>query len=110
MSEIKVTDSAAKRLKSQINSNTKAIGLRFIVKQSGCSGQSYFMELAEELKEDEKSFDSNGVNLITNEESLKLISGTQIDYVQEGLNQSFKFSNPKAEAHCGCGESFAVSS
>jgi len=110
MSEIIVTDSAAKRLTSQIKNSDKAIGLRFIVKSSGCSGHSYFMELAEKIEEGETSFDSNGVNLVTNQESLDLISGTQIDYVQEGLNQSFKFSNPKAEAHCGCGESFAISS
>ena len=46
---------------------------------------------------------------MTNQKSLELLNGTQIDYVQEGLNQTFKFSNPKAEAHCGCGESFAIS-
>jgi hypothetical protein len=30
------------------------------------------------------------------------------DYVREGLNQIFKFNNPKAQHACGCGESFGV--
>ncbi|MFT5656071.1 MAG: iron-sulfur cluster assembly protein, partial [Arenicella sp.] len=34
--------------------------------------------------------------------------GTEIDYVSEGLNQTFKFSNPRATDECGCGESFAL--
>jgi iron-sulfur cluster assembly protein len=37
-----------------------------------------------------------------------MIDGTQLDWVREGLNEGFKFLNPKASATCGCGESFAV--
>ncbi|VEA35239.1 Iron binding protein SufA for iron-sulfur cluster assembly [Salmonella enterica subsp. enterica] len=37
-----------------------------------------------------------------------LFDGTEVDYVQEGLNQLFKFHNPKAQNECGCGESFGV--
>lgn len=105
---LSLTESAAKRISQQVASDVDAIGLRFIVKESGCSGYSYVMELAKDIAEDETIIDSHGVKVITNDKSLELIAGTQIDYVQEGLNQTFKFINPKAEAHCGCGESFAI--
>lgn len=105
---LSLTNSAAARISEQIADAEKAIGLRFIVKESGCSGYSYFMELAEHLNDDELLIESHGVKIVTNEYSLSLISGTQIDYVQEGLNQTFRFINPRADAHCGCGESFAI--
>ena len=103
-----LTQSAAKRISQQIVRDSNAIGLRFVVKESGCSGYSYHMELAKQLEANETVIDSKGVKIITNKKSLELLAGTQIDYIQEGLNQTFKFSNPKAEAHCGCGESFAI--
>ena len=107
-STLSLTESAAERIAQQISNDIDAIGLRFIVKESGCSGYSYFMELANDISEQETVINSFGVKIVTNDESLELIAGTQIDYVQEGLNQTFKFINPKADAHCGCGESFAV--
>ena len=41
-------------------------------------------------------------------ESLPLIDGTIVDFVKQGLNEAFKFQNPKARVECGCGESFSV--
>ncbi|HHQ42061.1 MAG TPA: iron-sulfur cluster assembly accessory protein, partial [Chromatiales bacterium] len=41
-------------------------------------------------------------------ESLKLLDGTEVDYVREGLNEGFRFNNPNVKATCGCGESFTV--
>ncbi|MGH1543686.1 MAG: HesB/IscA family protein [Arenicella sp.] len=106
---ISLTQSAADRISGQIANNASAVGLRFTAKESGCSGYSYVMDLAESIEEDEVVLESRGIKIITNAPSLDVLQGTQIDYVQEGLNQTFKFSNPKAEAHCGCGESFAIS-
>jgi len=108
-SQLSLTESAAKRISQQIASDIDALGLRFVVKESGCSGYSYFMELAKQVEVNETTIESRGIKIVTNQKSLELLNGTQIDYVQEGLNQTFKFSNPKAEAHCGCGESFAIS-
>src|SRR3989442_147423 len=38
----------------------------------------------------------------------KSIDGTELDYAREGLNEGFKFRNPKVKDECGCGESFNV--
>lgn len=105
---ISLSPTAAKRISNQIAAKPDMVALRFTAKASGCSGHSYVMDLASEAEPDDIVLESRGVQIFTDPLSLELLDGTQIDYVSEGLNQTFKFSNPKAEAHCGCGESFAV--
>ena len=106
---ITLTESAAQRIADQISKNG-AIGLRFGAKKSGCSGFSYVMDFAKEINNDDEIFESYDVKVVIDDESLVILAGTQIDYVSEGLNQTFKFSNPKATDECGCGESFAIDS
>jgi iron-sulfur cluster assembly protein len=106
---ISLTESAAKRVAQQLELN-HAQALRFGANESGCSGFSYVMDFAEKIEDADLIFESFGVKVVIDERSLELLSGTQIDYVTEGLNSTFKFSNPKASDHCGCGESFAINS
>jgi len=42
-------------------------------------------------------------------DALELIDGTVVDFVIDGLNRTFRFTNPNVTGECGCGESFAVS-
>ena len=104
---ITLTEPAAKRIASQIAQND-AVALRFGAKESGCSGYSYVMDFAREINADDLVFEQFGVQVAVDKKSLPIITGTQIDYVSEGLNQTFKFSNPKSTDECGCGESFAL--
>ncbi len=53
-------------------------------------------------------FDAGGVKVVVAPGSLDFLDGTEIDFVREGLNQSFKFRNPNVKDECGCGESFSV--
>lgn len=104
---ITLTKSAADRIQDQISKNS-ALALRFAAKESGCSGYSYVLDFANERGNDDQVFEQFGVKVFVDDKSLEVLKGTQIDYVSEGLNQTFKFSNPKATDECGCGESFAV--
>lgn len=104
---ITLTKPAAERIANQIGKNN-AIALRFAARKSGCSGFSYVMDFAHSIEGDDVVFDNFGVQLVIDSESLEILDGTQIDYVSEGLNQTFKFSNPRATDECGCGESFAI--
>ncbi len=106
---ITLTESAAKRIENQLEKN-EALALRFAAKESGCSGYSYVLDFAKEQNEDDRVFENFGVKVFVDEKSFTILNGTQIDYVAEGLNQTFKFSNPKATDECGCGESFAIQS
>ena len=38
----------------------------------------------------------------------KLIDGTEVDFVKNGLNEAFSFRNPNIKGECGCGESFNI--
>jgi len=104
---ITLTKPAADRIADQLTKNN-ALALRFGAKQSGCSGYSYVMDLAETIEDSDQVFESFGVKVVIDDTSLEILTGTQIDYVSEGLNQTFKFSNPRSTDECGCGESFAV--
>jgi len=106
---ITLTKPAADRIADQISKND-AIALRFAAKKSGCSGFSYVMDFADMIAENDIVFENFNVQVVIDPASLEILDGTQIDYVSEGLNQTFKFSNPRATDECGCGESFAIQS
>ena len=52
--------------------------------------------------------EKDGVKVVVDPNSLLYIDGTQMDFVKEGLNEGFKFTNPNSAGECGCGESFTV--
>ena len=104
---LSVTPRAAARIRKALDQRGGGVGLRVAVKTSGCSGYAYALEFADAATADDVSFESEGVQLLVEARSLPLVDGTQLDWVREGLNEGFKFSNPNAAATCGCGESFA---
>ena len=84
------------------------LGLRVAVKPSGCSGYSYVLDIADEARDDEIAFEERGVKVLVDREALAILDGTEVDYVNEGLNRFFRFNNPNVTDECGCGESFSV--
>jgi len=105
---ISLTPSAAERVRTFIASRGKGVGLRLGVKQTGCSGFAYVVSYADEVGAKDVVFDSAGVKVIVDDQSLKYVDGTEIDFVRQGLNEAFKFRNPNVKGECGCGESFNV--
>lgn len=105
---INLTELAAQRVKSFLQSRGKGIGLRIGIKTTGCSGMAYVLEFVDEVEKDDQVFESQGVKVIVDPKSLVYLDGTQVDFAKEGLNEGFQFSNPNAKDACGCGESFTV--
>lgn len=105
---ISLTEKAAHRVQQSIAKRGSGIGLRLGVRTAGCSGLSYTMEFADRKNPDDCEFQSRGVTLFVDPKSLPYLSGTELDFVREGLNEGFKFQNPNSKAECGCGESFTV--
>ena len=105
---ITLSERAAQHVSNFISRRGKGIGIRLGVRTSGCSGMAYTLEFADEIGAGDVAFESRGVQLITDPKSLAYLDGTEVDYVREGLNEGFKFSNPNAVNTCGCGESFNV--
>ena len=105
---VTMTQDAADRIQSFIVNRGKGLGLRLGIKTTGCSGLAYVMEFVDELNEDDTLFSISDVNIIIDGKSLVYLDGIEVDFVKEGLNEGFKFTNPNAKGECGCGESFNV--
>ncbi|MCZ6804737.1 MAG: iron-sulfur cluster assembly accessory protein [Proteobacteria bacterium] len=105
---INLTDNAKQHIEKILAQDADGIGLRIGVKTTGCSGYQYIIETAKSVNEQDKTIDSNGINIIIDEQSLRYLAGTELDFVREGLNSEFKFNNPNVEESCGCGESFSL--
>ena len=103
-----VTPAAVAHFKRQLdNSQNKAV--RLSVKQSGCTGWMYVVDLVDEPKTDDLQLTlDDGVELWVDPKSLSVVGGTEIDYVTEGVNRQLRFNNPRVKDYCGCGESFSV--
>jgi len=105
---ITLTPAACQRARQFLGSQSDALGLRFGVKRTGCSGWGYEVDVAREVGANDAVFEQDGVRVVVDPASLPLVDGTEIDYVKQGLNHQFVFHNPNAKAACGCGESFTT--
>jgi iron-sulfur cluster assembly protein len=103
-----MTEKAAMHVQRYIAKRGKGVGVRLGVKTTGCSGLAYKLEFVDEVLPEDQLFESYGVKLMIDPKSLAYLDGTELDYVREGLNEGFKFNNPKEKDRCGCGESFRV--
>ena len=105
---ITLTLNAASHVQRSLSRRGKGLGLRVGVRTSGCSGLAYKLEFDDQMNPGDLEFESHGVKVVVDPKSLQFIDGTELDYTREGLNEGFKFRNPKVKDECGCGESFNV--
>ena len=105
---VTMTPAANERVKSFMANRGKGLGLRLGIKTTGCSGLAYVLAFVADLHEDDQLFSIDDVNIIIDTKSLVYLEGIELDFVKEGLNEGFKFTNPNAKGECGCGESFNV--
>ncbi len=104
---VTLTERAASRVRDFM-SREAAAGLRLAVKPTGCSGYMYVVEMTQQVQDQDQVFESHGVPVVVDAQSLKYLEGTEVDFTREGLNEGFRFANPNVAATCGCGESFTV--
>ena len=105
---ITITEAAARHIHKMLDKRGKGEGLRLGVKKVGCAGMAYVLDFADSISADDQVFDMHGIRVVVDARSLPYLQGTEVDYVREGLNESFKFRNPNVKDTCGCGESFSV--
>ena len=106
--EIALTERAAAHVKNYLAKTAEGVGLRVGVKPTGCSGYQYVIEAAQAVNEHDTAFETRGVTVVVDEQSLRYLAGTELDFVKEGLNEGFRFHNPNVNDTCGCGESFSI--
>jgi len=105
---VTLTSRAAEHVRNYLKKDLNTAGLRLGVRTTGCSGYMYVVETAEEIRDMDSVFESEGIQIIIDQDSLKFLDGTKVDFARDGLNEGFKFDNPNVKETCGCGESFSL--
>lgn len=107
---VTLTDTAAKKVKQQIEKRGRGQGIMIGVRTTGCSGLAYKLEYVDTVPDSNEwtTYDSNGVTVWISGKDLPYINGLTMDYRRQGLNEGFEFVNPNERDRCGCGESFRV--
>ncbi|MEN9896274.1 MAG: hypothetical protein RIR97_2126, partial [Pseudomonadota bacterium] len=105
---ITVTDNAARRISQILLKETGKNAMRVSVEGGGCSGFSYKFDLVSEPGDDDIVLENGDAKVLIDRLSVVYMDGSEIDFVDNLLGQSFQIKNPNAVASCGCGTSFSV--
>ena len=106
---INFTNQAQSKIQKLVQTKNYA-GIRLGVKTTGCSGLAYVLEYVKDYEPDASTINyaQNAFCVLVDKKHDVYLKGTQVDYVRQGLNEGFEFSNPNERDRCGCGESFRV--
>jgi iron-sulfur cluster assembly protein len=106
---ISFTDTARNKIQKLVSAKGYA-GIRLGVKTTGCSGLAYVLEYVKEYTSEVgvTNYAQDGFVVLVGAKDDVYLRGLTVDYVRQGLNEGFEFSNPNERDRCGCGESFRV--
>ena len=106
---INVSDLAATKLKEILEEEGKPeSSLRIMVTPGSNGGPSYSLTLEDKAGEVDTVVHANGVDIIVDSDSLPLVEGAEIDYVEGLMRSGFVISNPNFVSEgggCACGSS-----
>jgi iron-sulfur cluster assembly accessory protein len=105
---ISLTEAAARRIAVIVSKDQSKTALRVSVEGGGCSGFSYKFDLVNDRADDDLVIERNNARVLIDSMSVVYMEGSEIDFVDDLMGQSFQIKNPNAVASCGCGTSFAV--
>lgn len=108
-----LSDRAEQHLATMLSAkgqNNPQRGIRVSVTDGGCGGNQYALSITNHPTDVDVCVQQGPVNLYVDRQSLPLLDGVEIDYVEGLLQSGFKFSNPNAAATCSCGKSFSAES
>ena len=101
--EINFSKKAVERINQLISKKPSGTFFRIAVKGGGCSGFKYDFTFDSKIEKNDLIHE----NIIVDKSSLEMLKGSQVDFSQELIGDSFKISNPKTKSSCGCGISFS---
>jgi len=106
---ITVTDAARNKIRRLLEKRG-GVGIRLAVKTTGCSGLAYVLEYVDAHNNDVGTINYAQADfaVLVDKKHEVYLDGMTVDYVRQGLNEGFEFSNPNERDRCGCGESFRV--
>jgi len=103
-----VTESAARQIAKILSAEPDGTMLRVSVEGGGCSGFQYNFTLDDTRTDDDLVIERDGATVLVDTMSLMYMGGSELDFVDDLIGQSFQVKNPNATASCGCGTSFSI--
>ena len=105
---ISVSEVAALKLKEVMSDEGQSDSyLRIVVMPGANGGAQYMLSLEEDVKSTDSIIDASGVGLVVDNDSLPLLDGSEIDYVDGLMKSGFVINNPnflsEGGGGCGCG-------
>lgn len=106
---VTVSEAAIKRIAHILSREKGGKSLRISVEGGGCSGFSYKYDLVDDDRsEDDLVVERDGATVLIDSISVQYMEGSEVDFVDDLMGQSFQIKNPNAVASCGCGTSFSI--
>jgi iron-sulfur cluster assembly accessory protein len=105
---VTVTDACATRVAKILEGEPGSNALRVSVEGGGCSGFSYKFDLVSDREDDDIVIEKGEATVLIDSLSMVYLAGSEIDFVDDLIGQSFQIRNPNAVASCGCGTSFSI--
>ena len=104
---VEVTPEAADQMKLMLEKKSwEGYGLRFGVRDGGCSGYSYVLEFQPEPTDMDKVIEMHGVKVFVAPDDAPHLFGSVIKWKDELMETGFDIDNPNVKRACGCGTSF----
>ncbi len=108
MSDITVTERAARRIGEILRREPPGSMLRVSVEGGGCSGFQYRFDIDRAQAADDVVIRREGATVLIDQISVGYLAGSEIDFIDDLIGASFRINNPQATASCGCGTSFSL--
>lgn len=102
---ITLTEAARNRVGEIMEANPDAKGMRIGVKNGGCAGMEYTVDLVEEIVAGEDKVEVPEGTVYVAPQAVLFLLGTELDFEVTKLRTGFVFNNPNQTSACGCGES-----
>ena len=96
----------AKEIRRKMNKSDNC-SLELRLNAGGCSGFSYEINFIEDINDNYKVFNFDGLDICCDKKSYFFLIGTEIDWEETLMSTGFKFNSPLASGQCGCGESIS---
>jgi iron-sulfur cluster assembly protein len=90
---MKLTPSAVEQLRELLDQPEPKL-IKVGVRNRGCSGLAYHLEYVDKPGAFDEAVDQDGVKVLIDSKALFSIIGSEMDYVEDKLNQRFVFKNP----------------
>ena len=101
---IEITNEAYTKLIQKASAEDNFV-FRLGITGGGCGGMEYLFAFNPKNYSDALVIDWGKIRFRVDPNSAPYLEGMTIDWHTDGLNEEFRFNNPKETYRCGCGES-----